>query len=80
MARRATTQERLYPTRRVAGDTLWRALGFKNARAFQRARSRGAIALRLYPDPATGGVYALADDLDRHLAAKEEAGAPDQIQ
>jgi hypothetical protein len=71
MTGRATTGQRLYPAKRIGGTALWKALGFKNARAFQRARAQETIAIRLYPDLTTGGVYALADDIARILADKE---------
>ena len=52
----------------VSGGALWRALGFRNARAFERARTRGDMTLQLYPmaDRARG-VCARADDLEAFL-------------
>lgn len=73
MAGRATPDVRLYPQRRVAGAALWSALGFKNARAFQRARKKGEIGLRLYPDHITGGVFALAEELTRYIADRRSS-------
>lgn len=55
---------------RVQGKALWQALGFANERAFQRARSTGALSgLRLYPvEGQSRGVYARADELREYLA------------
>lgn len=52
----------------VCGVALWRALGFRNARAFERARARGDLALQLYPMAGRArGVCARADDLEAFL-------------
>lgn len=55
----------------VQGEALWRALGFKNERAFQRARQQGWAELPLYPIPGRSrGVYARADELAAFLEFK----------
>jgi len=58
----------------LRGETLWRALGFKNEKAFQRARARGKIRIPLYPVPyQSRGVYALKTDVDAFLKATRTA-------
>lgn len=55
---------------RVSGSSPWKALGYTNERAFQRARQSNSIALTLYPMPGQArGVYARSDDLAAYLAA-----------
>lgn len=57
------------PATFVRGTDLWMALGFNNARAFQRAYRTGRIGLRLYPIPGQSrGVFARADELATFLA------------
>lgn len=59
----------------VRGRALWLALGFKNARAFQRAKSAGHIDLPLYPMPGQArGWYARADELADYLAKRRSGG------
>ena len=58
----------------LRGEALWRALGFKNEKAFQRARAAGKIAVRFYPIPRQSrGVYALKEDVEDFLAQQREA-------
>lgn len=58
----------------VQGETLWRALGFRNERAFQRARQQGWSEIPLYPIPGQSrGLYARLDDLEAYLARKAAA-------
>jgi hypothetical protein len=48
----------------VTGADLIKALGFNNARAFQRARQLGRLTVPLYPIPGQArGVYALLEDV-----------------
>ncbi len=48
----------------VQGEALWRTLGFKNERAFQRARQSGWSEVPLYPIAGQSrGVYARLDEL-----------------
>lgn len=57
---------------RVTGRDLWRALGFANERAFQRARQAKAIAVPLYPISGQArGVYARSDELVAYLAGAQ---------
>lgn len=59
------------PTAPVQGEVLWRSLGFKNERAFQRARQQGWAELPLYPVPGRSrGVYARQDELAAFLEAR----------
>jgi hypothetical protein len=52
----------------LRGRELWVALGFKNERAFQRAKSAGAVTVPLYPIPhQSRGVYALKTDVEEFL-------------
>lgn len=53
----------------LRGEALWRTLGFKNEKAFQRARASGKVGVPLYPIPEQSrGVYALKADVQRYLA------------
>ena len=71
------------PSATVSGATLWSALGYRNARAFQRAKAAGQIDLPLYPIPEQSrGWFARADELaaycvrcqgDGRLPARQEA-------
>lgn len=65
--------------RPLKGAELWKALGFKNERAFQRARERG-IELHLYPIPGSKGVWARSSDvkafLERAAAAHPSPNEP----
>lgn len=55
----------------VSGRSLWSALGFKNARAFQRAHAAGRIDVPLYPVPGQArGWCARADELAEYLAKR----------
>lgn len=66
--------------RALKGAELWRALGFTNERAFQRARERG-INLPMYPMPGSKGVWARSSDvtayLERVAAATPSTHEPD---
>lgn len=65
----------LSPAATVSGRALWLALGFKNARAFQRAKFAGRINLPLYPMPTQArGWYARADELMGYLAKRRSGG------
>jgi hypothetical protein len=58
----------------LRGEALWRALGFKNEKAFQRARASGKIPVPLYPVPQQSrGVYALKADVEDFLAKQRKA-------
>ena len=58
----------------VQGEALWRALGFKNERAFQRARQRGWSELPLYPIAGQSrGLYARLDELTTYLECQKAA-------
>lgn len=58
----------------VQGAALWRALGFKNERAFQRARQQGWSEIPLYPiSGQSRGLYARRDDLKAYLERKSAA-------
>jgi len=60
---------RLQPAATVSGAELWSALGFRNARAFQRAVKAGQVGVKLYPMPAQSrGWFARADELAAYLA------------
>ena len=62
----------IQPIATVRGADLWRALGFDNARAFQRAHQAGRIGLRLYPIPGQSrGLMARADELAAYLVKTE---------
>jgi hypothetical protein len=70
-----SVSEPLKPITTVRGAALWRALGFANARAFQRAYKAGRIALRLYPIPGQSrGLLARRDELVAYLAKGTNAG------
>jgi hypothetical protein len=59
------------PVATVRGVALWKSLGFKNERAFQRAYKAGLVGVRLYPIPGQSrGWYARADELTVYLAKK----------
>lgn len=58
----------------VQGPAQWKALGFRNERAFQRARQGGWSEVPVYP--VTGqsrGVYARLDELNAYLERKAAA-------
>ena len=55
----------------VQGEALWKALGFRNERAFQRARQNGWAEVALFPiSNQSRGVYARLDDLNAFLQRK----------
>lgn len=54
----------------VTGEGLRVALGFRNERAFQRARKSGRLQLRLYPSPDGKSVYARSDELAAFLRSQ----------
>lgn len=65
----------------VTGAALVAALGFANARAFQRARKAGRIGIALYPVPGQSrGVYAYKRDIESYRAAQLAVplGVPEQ--
>jgi len=69
MRSKIPTPEKVRP---VSGRELWLELGFRNERAFQRARKAGTITLRLYPIAGQArGVYARSDELAAHLAVQD---------
>ena len=54
---------------RLQGEALWKALGYANAKAFQRARARGEVSIPLYPVPGQSrGVFAKREDVERWRA------------
>lgn len=57
--------------RTLSGDALWKMLGFNNVRAFQRARQRQQVPIRMYPVPGTRGVFAYLEDVERYLAERQ---------
>ena len=60
----------------LRGKALWQALGFKNEKAFQRARARGEVKVPLYPIPhQSRGVFAMQADVDAFLEKKQKAAA-----
>jgi hypothetical protein len=64
------------PVATVRGAALWRSLGFKNDRAFQRACKAGLVGVRMYPIPGQSrGWFARADELAAYLAKKEQVAA-----
>jgi len=68
----------------LKGEALTKALGFSNERAFQRARKKGVIPVRLYPIPGqSSGVYATARDVEKargvHRDAEAAAALPQPI-
>lgn len=54
----------------VRGKELWLSLGFRNERAWQRAREAGWAEVPLYPLSGTKGVFARADELSAYLRKK----------
>jgi hypothetical protein len=57
----------------LRGEALWRALGFKNEKAFQRAKARGELRIPLYPIPhQSSGVFAIKADVDAFLEKKRK--------
>jgi hypothetical protein len=55
----------------VRGAALWNSLGFKNERAFQRARKAGLVGVPLYPIAGQSrGWFARADELAAYLEKK----------
>ena len=66
------THPHINSPRIVAGKRLWEALGFKNERAFQRARKSGLLRLKLYPLADNKSVYARSDELSEFLRSRRE--------
>jgi len=56
----------------LSGAALWKALGFSNERAFQRARQNKLIKIPMYPMPRTRGVFAYREDVERYQAMRQE--------
>jgi hypothetical protein len=54
----------------VRGKELWQSLGFRNERAWYRARQAGWAEVRLYPLRGEKGVFARADELSAYLKKK----------
>lgn len=77
-------KQRRPPTERLSiatlqGAALWRALGFKNERAFQRAVQAGRIGIPLYPVPGQSrGWFARVDDVARYRAGQHLATTHDK--
>lgn len=64
---------------RLQGDALWKALGFANAKAFQRARARGDLSIPLYPIPGQSrGVFAKREDVERWRAERNSKSHTDR--
>ena len=58
----------LAASRTLRGEALWRALGYTNAKAFQRATAAGKVSITLCPIPGQArGAYVLHADLPRML-------------
>lgn len=58
----------------VSGADLWKALGYANERAFQRAREAKRVPVHLYPlGGIRKGVYANYGELLAYLASKQRA-------
>lgn len=75
MSQRRPPKERL-AIATLQGPALWRALGFKNARAFQRAVQAGRMGIRLYPVPGQSrGWFARAEDVALFCEKRASASA-----
>ncbi len=58
----------------LTGERLWRALGFKSLRSFQRAMAKGEIRIPLFPIPGQSrGVFARIPDVEAFRARRERA-------
>ena len=53
----------------MTGMPLWRALGFKGERAFQRAAQRGWLPIAVFELPHRRGRYAKTRDVSEWLAS-----------
>lgn len=63
----------------VQGAALWASLGFRNERAFQRARESGWSKVPLYPAAGQSrGVYARLDELRAYLEGSAAAGGKEE--
>ncbi|WP_199099127.1 hypothetical protein [Dyella sp. ASV21] len=75
MSQRRPPKERL-AIATLQGSALWKALGFKNARAFQRAVQAGRAGIRLYPVPGQSrGWFARAEDVALFHKTRASASA-----
>lgn len=52
---------------RMVGERLWKALGFKSRRSYERAVKQGRLGIRLYPFTQGRGRYARTDEVARHV-------------
>lgn len=76
MTQRRPPKERLYIAT-LQGSALWSALGYKNARAFQRAVHAGRVGVPLFPVPGQSrGWFARAEDVAQHRKAAAEKASP----
>lgn len=67
-------KNRPIPNRSVlTGEALWKALGFKNVRAFQRARAAKQIEVALYPIPGQSrGLFAFQAEVEQLTTPQPE--------
>jgi hypothetical protein len=52
---------------RMSGERLWKALGFKSRRPFERAAREGRLIVTLYPFSEGRGRYAKTIDVARQV-------------
>ncbi|HEV2174060.1 MAG TPA: hypothetical protein VGR71_10850 [Nitrospira sp.] len=52
---------------RMVGERLWKALGFKSRRSYERAVQLGRLEIRLYPFTQGRGRFARTDEVARHV-------------
>lgn len=60
--------------RRMAGEPLWRALGFGTERSFHRAAQAKRLPVQLYPVPFGKGRYALTTEVAKYLWQQKQKG------
>lgn len=60
----------IFKSSTVRGKELWQSLGFRNERAWHRAREAGWAEVPLYPLRGEKGVFARADELSAYLRKK----------
>lgn len=52
---------------RMSGERLWKALGFKSRRSFERAAQEGRLMVRLYPFTEGRGRFAKTVEVARQV-------------
>lgn len=52
---------------RMTGEELWKALGYKSRRTFERAARAGRLGVPLYPSIEGRGRYAKTVDVARYI-------------